>query len=178
MLLVYKLLRNKPTPKSIDVNFSLRPGKVCAFCNLGERSQLGQGQMLRLSCPDGFIPQRIVPEITDLMHVSEQNLDRGALEVGGGDKSPRGGPVTCRRQKSFSKCRNPSLASEYIDELTIIGYVDEPDVRSFFEPGTGYFYVHKNCTMWSTGITRTGTYASHKMYLFHTYLIINIFCAY
>lgn len=23
------------------------PGKVCAFCNLGERSQLGQGDMLR-----------------------------------------------------------------------------------------------------------------------------------
>lgn len=23
------------------------PGKVCAFCNLGEKSQLGQGDMLR-----------------------------------------------------------------------------------------------------------------------------------
>lgn len=72
-----------------------------------------------------------------------------------GDKSPRG-PVTCRRQKSFNKCRHPSMTSEYVDELTIIGYTEEPDVQSFFE-ATGHFYVHSSCALWSQGVTVTGT---------------------
>lgn len=92
----------------------LWPGKVCAFCNLGERSQLGQGEMMRLTCPEGFTPQRIVIEQPEVINV-EQIPDSVS-----GDKSPRG-PVTCRRQKSFNKCRHPSMTSEYVDELTIIG---------------------------------------------------------
>lgn len=34
------------------------PGKVCSFCNLGERSQLGQGEMLRLEVGPDFESQR------------------------------------------------------------------------------------------------------------------------
>ncbi len=30
------------------------PGKVCAFCNLGERSQLGCGEMVRLEVGNDF----------------------------------------------------------------------------------------------------------------------------
>lgn len=68
------------------------PGKVCAFCNLGERSQLGQGEFLRLNCPEGFVPQR---------HISETPPPSVTTpERESGDKSPRG-PVTCRRQKKF-----------------------------------------------------------------------------
>lgn len=119
-----------------------RPGKVCAFCNLGERSQLGQSELLRLACPEGFTPQRIVSDIPELPPQSGYTPERET-----GDKSPRG-PVTCRRQKSFNKCRHPSMTSEYVDELTIIGYVEEPDVQSLFEP-TGHFYVHSNCALWS-----------------------------
>lgn len=126
------------------------PGKVCVVCNLGERSQLGQGELLKLSCPEGFIPSRIRPE--DVASQSE-----AAEPDNYGDKSPRGGPVavTCRRQKSFNKCRNPSMTNEYVDELTIIGHTEEPDVSAVFE-NDNTFYVHQNCAMWSSGVIKSG----------------------
>ncbi|CAD6215553.1 GSCOCG00000363001-RA-CDS [Cotesia congregata] len=121
------------------------PRKVCAFCNLGERSQLGQGELVRLSCPEDFTPENAVNhvETTDLMDVSST-----------GDKSPRGlmggGAVTCRRQKSLAKCRNPSLTNftEPVEELSIVGYSDKPELTALFE-STGYYYVHTFCAMWS-----------------------------
>ncbi|XP_023312429.1 histone-lysine N-methyltransferase 2C isoform X6 [Anoplophora glabripennis] len=121
------------------------PGKVCAFCNLGERSQLGQGDMLRLNCPENFSPQKMASEQVTVSPMQAPERDSG-------DKSPRG-PVTCRRQKSFNKCRHPSMTSEYVDELTIIGYNEIPDVSVIFEPG-GQFYAHRNCALWSHGVTR------------------------
>lgn len=101
----------------------------------------------RLNCPDGFSPQR---------EAAEQALSRSLQtpECNLGDKSPKG-PVTCRRQKSFNKCRHPSMTSEYIDELTIIGYNEIPEVTTIFET-TGQFYVHRSCALWSHGVTRTG----------------------
>lgn len=142
--------REKPTPAFEELPYFPEqwPGKVCAFCNLGERSQLGQGDMLRLLCPEGFIPQRLQNE-SESSNSASQTPERGE-----GDKSPRA-PVTCRRQKSFNKCRHPSLTSEYVDELTIIGYIEEPHVSTLFDT-TGYFYTHRSCAMWSNGVTRNG----------------------
>jgi histone-lysine N-methyltransferase MLL3 len=78
-----------------------RPGKVCALCNLGERSQLGQGELLRLTCPPGFTPEKS----TNRDETTTDHL----VDVVAGDKSPRttgpGAAVTCRRQKSLAKCR-------------------------------------------------------------------------
>ncbi|XP_056641929.1 histone-lysine N-methyltransferase 2C-like isoform X3 [Diorhabda sublineata] len=126
------------------------PGKVCAFCNLGERSQLGQGEMLRLNCPEGFSPQKVAAE-----QILERALQQPGKDIG--DKSPKG-PVTCRRQKSFNKCRHPSMNSEYIDELTIIGYNEVCELNSLFEPN-GQFYVHRNCALWSNGVKRADNLA-------------------
>lgn len=121
---------------------------MCGFCNLGERSQLGQGELLRLSCPEGFIPRRIESDQPELSINTLTPSDSG-------DKSPRG-PVTCRRQKSFSKCRNPSMTNEFVDELSVIGYIEVPDVQSLFETTTGQFYVHRNCALWSSDVVRNG----------------------
>lgn len=119
---------------------------MCAFCNLGERSQLGQGDMLRLSCPDGFTPQRSASECpTPPQQVPEREL---------GDKSPRA-PVTCRRNKNFSRSRSFLSSNEHVDELTIIGHVEEPSVNILYE-STGQFYVHRNCALWSYEVTRAG----------------------
>lgn len=66
---------------------------------MGERSQLGQGELLKLLCPEGFTPEKN----TNREETSEQLMD-----VSAGDKSPRAvgpGAVTCRRQKSLAKCR-------------------------------------------------------------------------
>ncbi|XP_050308382.1 histone-lysine N-methyltransferase 2C-like isoform X2 [Anthonomus grandis grandis] len=120
------------------------PGKVCALCNLGERSQLGQGEMLRLNCPEGFTPQRAPSEFGSS---SNQQHERDA-----GDKSPRG-PVTCRRNKNFNRSRSFFSNNEHIDELTIIGYTEEPSVNILYEPN-GQFYIHRNCALWSNGVTR------------------------
>lgn len=125
------------------------PGKVCVVCNLGERSQLGQGELLRLTCPEGFTPRRVQPLGEATPEVTET--------IDNGDKSPRGGPVavTCRRQKSFNKSRNQSASNEYVDELTIIGYTDEPDLNEVFENGN-IFYIHQSCAMWSSGVIKNG----------------------
>ncbi|XP_030747185.1 histone-lysine N-methyltransferase 2C-like [Sitophilus oryzae] len=122
------------------------PGKVCAFCNLGDRSQLGQGEILRLNCPEGFTPQKILTN--ELNNQPPQLPERES-----GDKSPRG-PVTCRRLKNFSKARSVSSNNEHIDELTIIGHLDQPSISVLYE-STGQFYVHRNCALWSNGVSRT-----------------------
>lgn len=102
-----------------------------------------------MNCPDGFSPHKVA---------AEQILERAlqAPDKEAGDKSPKG-PVTCRRQKSFNKCRHPSMTSEYIDELTIIGYNEVPDVSSLFELN-GQFYIHRNCALWSQGVTKAGRF--------------------
>lgn len=56
------------------INISIcRPGKVCAFCNLGERSQLGQGSLLKLDWEkefkptlDEFIKQLVTKQLTPM----------------------------------------------------------------------------------------------------------------
>ncbi|CAH1176242.1 unnamed protein product [Phaedon cochleariae] len=138
--------RDKPTSIAEELPYFPEhwTGKVCAFCNLSERSQLGQGEMLRLNCPEDFAPLKVAAEQT--LRKALQMADRDS-----GDKSPRG-PVTCRRQKSFNKCRHPTN-SEYVDELTIIGYNEVPDVSLIFDPN-GQFYVHRSCALWSCGVTR------------------------
>ncbi|VEN62754.1 unnamed protein product [Callosobruchus maculatus] len=129
------------------------PGKVCAFCNLGERSQLGQGDMLRLNCPEGFNPQKSTPSASPTSDTTSKPTPDSS-PVGGGDKSPRIPTFSCRRQKGFNKCRVPSTNNEHVDELTIIGYAEVPEVGALFEPN-GQFYVHRRCAMWSHGVTRT-----------------------
>jgi len=61
---------------------------------------LGQGELLRLTCPPGFTPEKP----TNRDETATDHLVNVA-----GDKSPRAtGPgiaVTCRRQKSLAKCR-------------------------------------------------------------------------
>lgn len=136
---------------------------------MGERSQLGQGELLRFTCPEGFTPEKSTnrDEITDHL-----------IDISTGDKSPRAagpGAVTCRRQKSLAKCRylgtinfhicnyfninynriiiyrNTSLTnfSEPVEELTIVGYSEEPEIGTLFE-STGHYYVHQSCAVWSS----------------------------
>lgn len=101
-----------------------RPGKICALCNLSERSQLGQREMIRLSCPEGFTPRKTNPS---------PGQSPSSVQCGG-DKSPRGSQaphqISHRRQKS----REGKSNGEVLDELSVVGYVEEPDVNLIFEP--------------------------------------------
>lgn len=73
---------------------------------------LGQRDMIRLSCPNGF-PSKALG---------------GAA---GGDKSPRGAHPTA---SSIRRQRQSKTVAELLDELSLVGYVDEPDIASIVEP--------------------------------------------
>lgn len=135
---------------------------------MGERSQLGQGELLRFTCPEGFTPEKSTNRDETTDHL---------VDISTGDKSPRAagpGAVTCRRQKSLAKCRylrvatnyykvilcydnqiifyrNTSLTnfSEPVEELTIVGYSEEPEIGTLFE-SNGHYYVHQSCAVWSS----------------------------
>lgn len=48
-------------------------------------------------------------------------------------------------------CRNTSLTNftEPVEELTIVGYSEEPEIGTLFE-STGHYYVHQSCAVWSS----------------------------
>jgi histone-lysine N-methyltransferase MLL3 len=146
------------------------PGKVCAFCNLGERSQLGQGEMLRLEVGSDFESLR-----QSTLH-SEERLQSLAANAGavntktsmgpcavGGNTSSNHLPTSVqpsnikkprlalkgRRTSSFDASQ--SFRSELQEELIAVGYAEEPDLLAIVEP-CGYFYAHRMCAIWSKGV--------------------------
>lgn len=75
------------------------PGKLCSLCNLGERSQLGQGEMLRLEVKEGDL---------SLSSLNLPNQDDKDFLSPNGDKSPRTSStpqLSNRRQKGLNKCK-------------------------------------------------------------------------
>jgi hypothetical protein len=75
------------------------PGKLCVLCNLGERSQLGQGEILKLEVSTDNESKSNFPSPT----ASE---DRNSSFDD--DKSPRGltsQQAINRRQKGLNKCK-------------------------------------------------------------------------
>ena len=131
------------------------PGKVCAFCNLGERSQLGQGEMLRLEVSQDFEAVRHSTQHSQERLISlaaNAGVNKGAGQQhqpsqpsapvssgnNGNSKKPRL-TLKGRRTSSF----DASLAcSELQEELNTVGYADEPDLLAIVEP-CGYFYAHR-----------------------------------
>ena len=99
------------------------PGKKCAFCNLSERSTLGQGDILRLK----------VSEKVDFTMLEKKR--KLAMEADGNDglsdKSPKGS-LNAARRKGTRKLTSGDQ-SEPIDELENIGYIEEPDINLLFE---------------------------------------------
>lgn len=53
------------------------------------------------------------------------------------------------RQQQFSTC-----SFEPVDELSVIGHLDVPDLNSLFEQfeSNGYVYVHQFCATWTQGV--------------------------
>lgn len=134
-------------------------GKLCAFCNLGERSQLGQGEMLRLELTD-----EEAKSVSDSLKSSDlqQSADEDSKNGSCDDlskllKNSSSGTTLLqqqlnRRQKGLNKCKNPVVATEYIDELEKIGHSEATDFNMIVE--NGFYYVHRTCAMWSFGVER------------------------
>ena len=86
--------------------------------------------MIRLSCPEGFTPRKTNPSPGQSPSSAQS----------GGDKSPRGSQaphqISHRRQKS----REGKSNGEVLDELSVVGYIDEPDVNIIFEPSGKFIF--------------------------------------
>uniref|UniRef100_A0A182S9N7 PHD domain-containing protein n=1 Tax=Anopheles maculatus TaxID=74869 RepID=A0A182S9N7_9DIPT len=140
-----------PAPDDMPYFPEKYPGKLCILCNLGERSQLGQGEMLRIEMT------LAADQIASALSQEEKAQTAGPGDSFG-DKSPRTGSLlgpphlgSSKRQKGSNKCKNPIPNAEYTDELEKIGHLEVLD--SSISDG-GYFYIHRCCALWSYGVGR------------------------
>lgn len=78
------------------------PGKVCALCCLSERSQLGQGEMLRIESKDEEAKSASKNSYAELIHNSENK----------GPRTVAAPPISVRRQKGLNKCK---LVNKYLN---------------------------------------------------------------
>lgn len=96
-----------------------RPGKVCALCNLSERSQLGQGEMRQIMCKLGEGDGSTTPAICNSGGATPTNpptpsstpstpvtpgLVSPPPELVDPNQHPLAMPLS-RRQKAFNKCK-------------------------------------------------------------------------
>ncbi|KAG5672534.1 hypothetical protein PVAND_002656 [Polypedilum vanderplanki] len=130
------------------------PSKLCAFCNLGERSQLGQGEMLRLelSEEDSKNALKLKSQQSPQEDESKNGSDDLSKLLKNASSSTLLQQQLNRRQKGLNKCKNPVATNEYVDELEKIGYTEAMDLSLIVE--NGYYYVHRACAMWSFGVDR------------------------
>lgn len=141
-----------PAPSEEPPYFTEKfPGKLCALCNLGERSQLGQGEMLRMENNED---SSSIPSIM-FSSTEEDNKNVGSLsDLFKNQRSSTTGFQTLgnKRQKGLNKCKNPVNTTEYVDELEKIGHIESFDMSLLIE--NTFYYIHRSCAMWSSGVTR------------------------
>ncbi len=114
------------------------PGKLCALCNLSERSALGQGEMVKYKLAANF----------DLnAEVEERRKKNNNSSPAEGSENNGDGSVAGRSPKnSGSNSMNNSLnarrkgrkftsgdVTEPVDELENVGFSEEPDHNLLFE---------------------------------------------
>lgn len=138
-----------PAPEEPPYFMEKFSGKVCVLCNLGERSQLGQGEMLRIEIMD--------KEDADPFSLTTSVLsDDGKNSSGSSIESSRtlksSPQFSNKRQKGLNKCKNPVNATEYVDELDKIGYVESIEFNMIHDGGC--FFIHQACAMWSFGVQK------------------------
>ncbi|KAF9417775.1 hypothetical protein HW555_005189, partial [Spodoptera exigua] len=138
-----------------------RPGKLCALCNLSERSQLGQGEMRQIMCKLGDGDGSTTPAICNSGGATPTNpptpsstpstpvtpgLVSPPPELVDPNQHPLALPLS-RRQKAFNKCKTPLYNMEHTDELSIIGYTEVMELSGVVSSGA--LYVHRCCLEFS-----------------------------
>jgi hypothetical protein len=110
------------TNEAEDLLFTERyPGKLCALCNLSERSTLGQGDIIKLKL--------------------SEDLDFSTLEdkrkASGGDSPGHGGisasPKSLNSRRKGRKLTWGDNSEPPADELDQVGFMDDPDLNLLFE---------------------------------------------
>jgi histone-lysine N-methyltransferase MLL3 len=123
------------------------PGKLCALCNLSERSFLGQGELVRYTVTSEVDLEEFAQKRKAAAMETASASDSAVDQVSG-----RRSPSTPFKRK-VRKCTISGDQSDPPDELDMIGYQDEvSDLSLIFEP-SGVFYAHFNCALWSGGVS-------------------------
>lgn len=124
------------------------PGKLCILCNLGERSQLGQGEMLRMEAVEEESGNQGVstPTAEDKSDTMSQDFEKSAAGLAAGILASN------KRQKGVNKCKIPAANAEYVDELERIGHTELLEFSALVD--SGHYYVHRSCAIWSFGVQR------------------------
>lgn len=141
---------------AVDCNNGSDP--ICSLCCCGERSLLGQGDLLRFESTPGFNPfRKPLPR-------SRRNYEDDALY----DPNERSqkhltwrrarGPPKSQQSRDRSKSPrrgNPDSVKDHIveslDELSRVGHSEDPDLQTLFEP-SGHTTAHHCCAAWSDGV--------------------------
>ena len=116
------------------------PTKLCALCNLSERSVLGQGEILKFKVPSDIDIMQVIKdrrkalgigELCDDPMASSNEKDEKSLKSGSSSHTPNAiSALNARRKgRKFTSGEMP----EPTDELESIGFIEEPDHNLLFE---------------------------------------------
>eukprot|EP00063_Salmo_salar_P062001 XP_014036836.1 PREDICTED: histone-lysine N-methyltransferase 2C-like [Salmo salar] len=138
--------------------------KLCAFCYCGERSFLGQGDLMVFGPTPGYVPLHIrnrrgSSEKDDDYHEDDFQDDHHDTKSPGQRNGRRGlkkvsSPDSGLHSSSAPGSTDPfseELAPKFWDELGQIGLPDDINVQSLFDP-TGQCCAHLHCAAWSEGV--------------------------
>ncbi|XP_070291770.1 histone-lysine N-methyltransferase 2D-like [Salvelinus sp. IW2-2015] len=140
--------------------------KLCAFCYCGERSFLGQGDLMVFGPTPGYVPLHIrnrrgSSEKDDDYHEDDFQDDHHDTKSAGQRDGVRGlkkvsSPDSGLHSSSAPGSTDPfseEQAAKFWDELGQIGLPDDINVQSLFDP-TGQCCAHLHCAAWSEGVCR------------------------
>ncbi|XP_071184546.1 histone-lysine N-methyltransferase 2C-like isoform X8 [Salvelinus alpinus] len=140
--------------------------KLCAFCYCGERSFLGQGDLMVFGPTPGYVPLHIrnrrgSSEKDDDYHEDDFQDDHHDTKSPGQRDGGRGlkkvsSPDSGLHSSSAPGSTDPfseEQAAKFWDELGQIGLPDDINVQSLFDP-TGQCCAHLHCAAWSEGVCR------------------------
>lgn len=105
--------------------------KLCALCNLPERSALGQGEIIRFKVPTGVDINALAAK------ARKESLSEAGTssDAGDSDKSP----IAKRKNRKFTS----GESNEPVDETDTIGFSEEPELNLLFE-NSGKFIREEN----------------------------------
>ncbi|XP_068205977.1 histone-lysine N-methyltransferase 2C-like isoform X15 [Palaemon carinicauda] len=143
-------------------------GRFCALCNLGEQSQLGQGDLIRHEPTSGFVlPEKF--EVVDteecpskkfkLNHPTHPTFLKRHSEILRTHspmmlRFPTSKAVIRDKGKSPRKQIGDLILPEPVDEISLVGHQEQPSVGYLFESG-GHCLVHYMCGLWSSNVELT-----------------------
>ncbi|KAK8780690.1 hypothetical protein V5799_017974 [Amblyomma americanum] len=130
------------------------PERVCALCNLGDGSAMGQGKLVRFDPTLGFQPFRKASKLLQQRGPLPPSAEERAAMQQGSAALPirRGGKgLRLSRGKPLSRLTAELKPTNSAEETLAVGFAEEPEVGALFEQD-GHTYVHRNCAAWSEGV--------------------------